>query len=40
MDTQPTPKRRLSLSSWILGLDAEEKKPRWSVIRNVFNWVA
>jgi len=24
---------------WILGLDAEEKKPRWSVIRNVLHWV-
>jgi ABC-type amino acid transport substrate-binding protein len=24
---------------WILGLDAEEQKPRWSVIRNVLHWV-
>jgi ABC-type amino acid transport substrate-binding protein len=24
---------------WILGLDAEERKPRWSVIRNVLHWV-
>jgi Na+/H+-dicarboxylate symporter/ABC-type amino acid transport substrate-binding protein len=24
---------------WILGLEAEEKKPRWSVIRNVLHWV-
>ncbi len=24
---------------WILGMDAEEKKPRWSLIRNVFHWV-
>jgi Na+/H+-dicarboxylate symporter len=24
---------------WILGVDAEEKKPRWSVIRNVLHWV-
>jgi Na+/H+-dicarboxylate symporter/ABC-type amino acid transport substrate-binding protein len=24
---------------WILGLDAEEKKPRWSVIRDVLHWV-
>ena len=24
---------------WILGAEAEEKKPRWSVIRNVLGWV-
>jgi ABC-type amino acid transport substrate-binding protein len=24
---------------WILGRTAEEKKPRWSVIRDVFGWV-
>ncbi len=24
---------------WILGLSAEERKPRWSVIRNVLHWV-
>jgi ABC-type amino acid transport substrate-binding protein len=24
---------------WILGLHAQEKKPRWSVIRNVLHWV-
>ena len=24
---------------WILGVGAEEKKPRWSVIRNVLKWV-
>jgi ABC-type amino acid transport substrate-binding protein len=24
---------------WILGLDAEPKHPRWSIIRNVLGWV-
>ena len=24
---------------WILGKDAEQKEPRWSVIRNVLHWV-
>jgi hypothetical protein len=24
---------------WILGRGAEEKKPRWSIIRNVLKWV-
>jgi hypothetical protein len=24
---------------WILGLSAKERKPRWSVIRNVLHWV-
>jgi hypothetical protein len=24
---------------WILGRTAEEKKPRWSVIRDVLHWV-
>jgi ABC-type amino acid transport substrate-binding protein len=24
---------------WILGLDAEERPPRWSVLRNVLGWV-
>ncbi len=24
---------------WILGAEAEERKPRWSVIRNVLGWV-
>ena len=23
---------------WILGIGAEEKKPRWSVVRNVLGW--
>ena len=24
---------------WILGLDAEPKHPRWSIIRDVLGWV-
>jgi hypothetical protein len=24
---------------WILGKAAEEKEPRWSIIRNVLHWV-
>ena len=24
---------------WILGKAAEEKEPRWSIMRNVLNWV-
>jgi hypothetical protein len=24
---------------WIVGLDAEPKHPRWSIIRNVLGWV-
>ena len=23
---------------WIMGIGAEEKKPRWSVVRNVLGW--
>ncbi len=23
---------------WILGLDAEPRKPRWSILRNVLHW--
>ena len=24
---------------WILGAAAEEKEPRWSIIRNVLGWI-
>jgi hypothetical protein len=24
---------------WILGRGAEEKRPRWSIVRNVLGWV-
>jgi len=24
---------------WILGKNAKQKKPRWSIIRNVLHWV-
>ena len=30
---------RQAYDYWILGIGSEEKKPRWSVIRDVLGWV-
>ncbi len=36
--TKGNPSFKRKYDYWILGIGAEEKKPRWSVVRNVLGW--
>ena len=35
---QDGPSYNRAYDYWILGVGAEEEKPRWSVVRNVLGW--